>query len=266
MPDYRRIHDAFIQDRWRRQEYLERYETHHILPRCLGGKDEPENLIRLSPGDHLFVHILLAKIHGGKLVSAAVRMCGMERYRGRHSRERYTYLRSMARENMIGNKYGAGVARTEEFKQGLSKRSKGQTWCRGIKRSEEFKNKQRQRMTGNKLGLGNKSQTGLVFTTERLEKHQKRMIGNDYAKGTKRTPEQIAHNKERRAESVRGKPDPRIGVKQSPEHVAKRVAGMAAAREARLAAGILPKPSPLKGRPQSPEHAAKSRIARKGKV
>lgn len=39
------------------------YEVHHILPRCLGGSDDPTNLVRLSYREHLFAHILLSKMH-----------------------------------------------------------------------------------------------------------------------------------------------------------------------------------------------------------
>ena len=35
-------------------------ETHHILPKCLGGDDSSENLILLSPREHYIAHMLLA--------------------------------------------------------------------------------------------------------------------------------------------------------------------------------------------------------------
>lgn len=38
-------------------------ELHHIVPRCLGGTDEPENLVRLSGREHFVAHRLLCKIH-----------------------------------------------------------------------------------------------------------------------------------------------------------------------------------------------------------
>jgi hypothetical protein len=41
------------------------YETHHILPKSLGGDDEICNLITLTISDHIFAHMLLAKIYGG---------------------------------------------------------------------------------------------------------------------------------------------------------------------------------------------------------
>lgn len=69
--DYSRIYDDLIADRRtntpREDEY---YEVHHILPRCMGGSDEAENLIRLRPEDHFFAHLLLAKVHGGSMWAA----------------------------------------------------------------------------------------------------------------------------------------------------------------------------------------------------
>lgn len=64
--DYHRIYFDFIKDRRAKEPSLEGYvERHHILPRSLGGGDKPQNLIRLTPEDHYFAHLLLAKMHGG---------------------------------------------------------------------------------------------------------------------------------------------------------------------------------------------------------
>lgn len=38
-------------------------ETHHIYPRCLGGNDEPENLVKLTPEEHYKAHCLLPFIY-----------------------------------------------------------------------------------------------------------------------------------------------------------------------------------------------------------
>lgn len=51
--NYARIYEAFIQDRLTKQPAAPEYfERHHIKPRCLGGGDEPENIVRLTPEDH----------------------------------------------------------------------------------------------------------------------------------------------------------------------------------------------------------------------
>lgn len=77
--NYNRIYKEFIIDRRNKEKFLkdEYTEKHHIIPRCMGGLDTQENLIRLTPEDHFFAHLLLAKIHGGKLWFAVNAMLEM---------------------------------------------------------------------------------------------------------------------------------------------------------------------------------------------
>lgn len=63
--------------RARNRALVETYvERHHVLPRCLGGGDEPENIVCLTAQEHLVAHELLCKIHpnNGKLVFAVKAM------------------------------------------------------------------------------------------------------------------------------------------------------------------------------------------------
>ena len=47
-----------------RERVLEGYkERHHIIPRCLGGTDDPENLVDLTPEEHYVCHQLLVKMY-----------------------------------------------------------------------------------------------------------------------------------------------------------------------------------------------------------
>jgi len=62
-------------------------EAHHILPRSLGGGDEPQNITRLTAREHWVAHKLLVRIHTGeayyKMVAALVRMIGKREFRQR---------------------------------------------------------------------------------------------------------------------------------------------------------------------------------------
>lgn len=79
--DYERIYAAFINDRKAKQPASPVYfERHHIVPRACGGGDEPANMIRLTPEDHYFAHLLLAKTHGGNLWSCVLLLSGRRRY------------------------------------------------------------------------------------------------------------------------------------------------------------------------------------------
>jgi len=69
-------------------------ERHHIIPKCLGGQNGPDNLVNLTYSDHMFSHLLLAKIYGGGLAIAFSKMLTVPRYQGRHTR--LTYAKVMA--------------------------------------------------------------------------------------------------------------------------------------------------------------------------
>lgn len=57
---------------------LDYSEVHHILPRCLGGSDESDNLVVLTAREHFLAHYLLTKIYpeNFKLIDA-FRMMGV---------------------------------------------------------------------------------------------------------------------------------------------------------------------------------------------
>lgn len=89
--DYKRIYADFIKDRRAKEGRLEGYvERHHIVPRSLGGSDDPDNLINLTFEDHYFAHLLLARIHGGKMSSALWMMVNSSwaRWQSRHHARR----------------------------------------------------------------------------------------------------------------------------------------------------------------------------------
>lgn len=126
--DLPRIYSAFIADRRTREGSLTVFDRRHVVPKCIGGTDAPENLIRLSPSDHLFAHVLLGRIHGGKLAVVAVRMAGMRKYQGRRTRTRYERLREEVRVGLLGNKLGhinRGRPKTEAHKARISAAHQG---------------------------------------------------------------------------------------------------------------------------------------------
>lgn len=38
-------------------------ENHHVIPRCMGGTDDPDNIVALTPEEHYTAHLLLAKAY-----------------------------------------------------------------------------------------------------------------------------------------------------------------------------------------------------------
>lgn len=61
--NYKFHYDALIDKAKRRGKTCEFTESHHIIPRCLRGSDDAENLVDLYPREHYVAHLLLAKIN-----------------------------------------------------------------------------------------------------------------------------------------------------------------------------------------------------------
>ena len=61
--NYNRIYNQLV-DKRKADPYLCGYsENHHIIPRCAGGTDDKDNLVRLSAREHYIAHLLLTKIY-----------------------------------------------------------------------------------------------------------------------------------------------------------------------------------------------------------
>jgi hypothetical protein len=60
--NYLKIYNQIIERAKNRQ--LEGYkEKHHILPKCLGGSNDKENLVELTAREHFLCHMLLCEIY-----------------------------------------------------------------------------------------------------------------------------------------------------------------------------------------------------------
>jgi hypothetical protein len=87
--DYRR-HYEFLVNRAKKRETSGYVEKHHIVPRCLGGSNQSDNTVCLTPEEHFVAHQLLVKIHPGndRLVYALWKMG-----HGRHNNKMYGWVR-----------------------------------------------------------------------------------------------------------------------------------------------------------------------------
>ena len=77
-------------------------ESHHILPKCLGGKDNKENLVNLTGEEHYLAHQLLTKIyptHIGLVLAAAMMTCEGKNHK-RSKNKLYGWLRRKHSEAM----------------------------------------------------------------------------------------------------------------------------------------------------------------------
>lgn len=120
-------------------------ESHHIIPRCVGGTDDKENLVVLSAREHFICHLLLSKIYDDYRLKFALLM--MTRVNEHHQREIkinskiYDYIkrqnslacviRNKSREYQRG--FVVGVSPTGESARFSSIEELPEGWCRGNK-------------------------------------------------------------------------------------------------------------------------------------
>jgi len=82
--NYKRIYDLLIERAKFRNTILVK-ERHHIIPRCIGGCDDKDNLVDLTPREHYIAHLLLAKHYNIKPLWYAFVMMNVNNHRQNRS-------------------------------------------------------------------------------------------------------------------------------------------------------------------------------------
>lgn len=182
-------------------------ERHHVLPRCMGGSDAPENIVALTAEEHYVAHQLLIKMHPSSvgLATAAARMS--KRCTGNKS---FGWLRR--RNAAAVSKLNRGREMSAEFRANVSARK------RGVKRSAESVEK----------SVASRMARGYRHSDATREKISAK------AKGRKRSPEAIAKSAaamrcyrhspetlEKMSAAMKGKNVRKVYV--SPEDIAERI-------------------------------------------
>lgn len=100
--NYQRLYNVLI-ERAQNRKLVGYYEKHHIVPRCMGGSDVEENIVRLTPEEHFLVHQLLVKIYpeNSKLIFAA-RIMTVGRNR---KNKMYGWLRRRLQLALLGKRH-----------------------------------------------------------------------------------------------------------------------------------------------------------------
>jgi len=132
--DYRLIHDEIISRA--RERCLEGYcERHHVIPKCLGGTDDPENIVRLTAREHFIIHKILCILypHESRLHWAAFMMAN-----GSGSKKQDRGYRVGAREY---ERLRKNLKHSDETKAKVSRANKGRQTRLGAKLSEETRRK-----------------------------------------------------------------------------------------------------------------------------
>lgn len=106
--DYQKHYDLVIK-RAKYRTLMGYKEKHHIVPKCLSGTDNKDNLVELTAREHFVVHQLLIKIYpsNGKLAYAAMMMCvESTTHTGRSKNRRYEWLRKKFSKEVSKNQTG----------------------------------------------------------------------------------------------------------------------------------------------------------------
>ena len=92
--DYQRHYNLLVEKAQQRTTDLYT-ERHHIVPRCLGGTDDRDNLVALTPEEHYVAHQLLVKMHpdNRSLVHAVIMMIPKSNNNKQRSNKMYGWLR-----------------------------------------------------------------------------------------------------------------------------------------------------------------------------
>lgn len=129
--NYQKIYNQLIYRA--KDRILEDYtEKHHIVPRCLGGLDDKNNLVNLTPEEHFVAHQLLVKInplHEGLLF--ALRFMATKNIKHKRNNKEYGWIKqriSKLRKGhtlSVGEKNGMyGKHHTEHTKKIQSEKAK----------------------------------------------------------------------------------------------------------------------------------------------
>ena len=143
--NYKRIHDSIIY-RAKTRTISGYTETHHILPKCLGGGNEKRNLVKLTAKEHWLIHQILCEIYPKNYSLLKSLECMMRKSKNQLrdyviSGQQYERIKKecaiLHSEKMKGRKLKPF---TEEHKKNISESKKGKSsWSKGKKFSEEHR-------------------------------------------------------------------------------------------------------------------------------
>ena len=91
------------------------YELHHILPKCIGGNDDVDNLVYLLPEEHYVAHMLLVKIYEDPKLAHAANMMSKSSKNNRRNNKSYAWVRKRHAKSISENQSGKGNSQYGTF-------------------------------------------------------------------------------------------------------------------------------------------------------
>ena len=234
------------------------YERHHIIPRSMGGSNEPENMVLLTHREHIIAHRLLHVIYpeDSGMALALTLMLQLSVAQDEHGKrvisgnelstkeaEEVRRLYSQAASGENNPRYGVVVSEEtkEKIRQKALLNNKGEKNPRyGAKLSEETKDKIRQKALGRKLSDETKRKIGDSQRGEKnhwfgkhLPEEVKRKMRKPKSEETKKKLSEAAKNrppmsketKEKITKAMKERPLPEGFKNQWSKHTKKVING-----------------------------------------
>jgi hypothetical protein len=159
--DYTKIYNQIIQKAVNRKaERNVYYESHHIIPKCMGGNNNKENKVKLTYREHFIAHWLLHRANpNNKSLSAAFHIMAFgtswRNARKERSNEWMPSSRQLEEAKMSKVMERRGKVHTEETRKKISESNKlyaieNGHHAKGTKASEEAREKMRIAKLGKK--------------------------------------------------------------------------------------------------------------------
>jgi hypothetical protein len=146
-------------------------ERHHIIPKSLGGSNDPSNLVYLTAREHFICHLLLPKMLTGvekrNMTFAIWAMLNRDhsKQRSRHKVNSHTYQRLKIQIAIASSQLHKGKKVSEETREKLSKSCKG--------RPSAFKGKTHSVESKKKLSNAQKGKTPSSETVAKILESRK---------------------------------------------------------------------------------------------
>lgn len=230
--NYQHLYDNLIYSRQtlkRRKLRDGSLESHHIIPKCLGGTNDHTNLVLLTPKEHYVAHHLLSKLYSGrikaKLTFAFMRMCYNNQNQTRRvTAAQFDRARKLIALNCSGsNSPGYGKPKTDQEKTHLSATHTGHLngmygrspWNKGLTAATSEKIRQKGERAVIHYQLHGHPQTGAVRTIETRQKISAGLSGKPKSESHRQALSKVnmgkqlsTITKERMSASRKGKPCP----------------------------------------------------------
>ena len=139
---------------------------HHIIPKHMGGTDDPSNLVELTTEQHAHVHKRLYELYGYWQDK-----CAWLALSGQIGKEEI--------HRMKASEANKGKPMSEETKAKLSKANKGNQFRLGAKLTQETKDKLQE------ASIGNTNRLGILHTQEAKDKIRAANLGTKRSEETK---------------------------------------------------------------------------------